>query len=111
MASVNITDNTPQIKSDIAQKASIFLRLAADAVMDIAEPNTPKKRGNLRRDVVRQVLGLNGKIVWGKNYAKFQETKQFKNYSTPGTGPHFARNAIYEMIKKTGNLGKKAGLI
>lgn len=111
MASVHITDNTPQVKSDLAQKSSIFLRLAADLVMNLAEPNTPKKRGNLRRDVVRQVLGLKGKIVWGKNYAKYQETKQFKNYTTAGTGPHFAENAINDMIKKTDNIGRKAGLI
>lgn len=108
---VKITDHTGEVKNSLDQKANIFLRLFAEAVVLEAEPNTPQKLGNLRRDVVKSVLGLQGKIAWGKNYAKFQETKQYRRYTTPGTGPHFAENAIKAMIRKSGDIGKKAGLI
>ncbi len=108
---VKVTDNTPQIKGIFAVKASIFLRLMTDQIVNIATPKTPKKTGELRRGVVKQVLGLKGIIKWGKNYAKYQETKQFRNYTTPGTGPDFALNAVKKGIDKTSSVARKAGLI
>ena len=109
--SAQITDNTPMVKSVLQQKASIFLRMMAEKMITISEPNTPKKTGRLRMDVLKQVLGLNGKVVWGKGYAKYQETKRFKNYTTPGTGQHFAENAAKELPGKTVEVGKQSGLI
>lgn len=109
--SYSFTDNTKKIEDDISIKASVFLRKLCDEVISIAEPNTPKDRGNLRADVIKQVLGLKSIISWGKNYAIYQETKQFKNYTTPGTGPHFAENAVNEAIKKSDRIAKSAGLI
>jgi hypothetical protein len=106
-----INDYTPEVLKTLDQKSNIFLREASDEVVKISTPNTPKKTGRLRMDVVKQVLGLKGKVVWGKNYAKFQELKQFRNYTTPGTGPNFAINAILGMIKLTGKIAKVAGLI
>lgn len=110
MASVRVTDNTNQVRNNVIQKASIFLRLAAEEVIRVSTPNTPKKTGRLRADVIRQVLGLSGKVKWGKNYAKFQETKQFKNYTTAGTGPHYAENAVRDVVRKTSDISKRAGL-
>ena len=109
--SYKITDNTAKIKNNTQVKASIFLRNATDKIIDISTPNTPKKTNRMRLDIIKSVLGLKGKIVWGKKYAVFQEVKQFKNYSTPGTGPHFAENAVKEVVKLTRNLAKQAGLI
>lgn len=106
-----VTDNTSSTFTGLQQKASIFLRLISEQIVNDAEPNTPKKSGRMRMDVVKQVLGLSGKIKWGKNYAVYQETKQFKNYTSPGTGPHFAQNAAEGSINKTGDIAKKAGLI
>lgn len=107
---VIIHDNTNEVLKTLDQKSNIFLRMASDEVVKISIPNTPKKTGRLRMDIVKQVLGLKGKIVWGKNYGVFQELKQFKKYSTPGTGPHFAENAINAMIKLTSKIAKAAGL-
>lgn len=106
-----VTDNTNSIFTGLQQKASIFLRLMSEQIVKDSEPNTPKKSGRMRMDIVKQVLGLSGKIKWGKNYAVYQEAKQFKNYSTPGTGPHFAQNAAEGSINKTSDVAKKAGLI
>lgn len=109
--SVTYTSHVGKIKGDTQQKTSIFLRFAAEQVVDDSLPRTPKKMGNLRQDILRQILGLKGKIVWGKNYAAFQETKQFKNYTTPGTGPRFAEDAINGIGDKTADIARKAGLI
>lgn len=103
------TDNTATVEQNITQKASLFLRFFENEVVKISLPKTPKKTNRLRLDILKQVLGLKGKIAWGKKYAVFQETKQFKNYSTPGTGPHFAENAIMKAVKLTGQIAKKAG--
>lgn len=104
------TSNVAEIVSSTKLKASIFLRSAEDAIDNEANPNTPKKFGNLRNDLVKSVTGLVGKIVWGKNYAIYQESKQYKNYSTPGTGPHFAENAVKKVASQTDNLAKSSNL-
>lgn len=109
--SYKVTDNTRQVENKFSQKANIFLRITEDAIVSLAEPDTPKKTGRLRRDVLKQVLGLKGKIQWQKGYAAIQETKRFRNYTTPGTGPHFAEGAIRGIVKQTASLAKKAGLI
>lgn len=109
--SVKIIDNTSQISSNTEQRASIFLRTAADEMINISTPKTPKDKGNLRNDILKQVLGLKGKVVWNKNYAVFQEKKQYRNYTTPGTGPHFAENAAKELVTRTESIARKVGLI
>lgn len=108
---VKITDNTRNVFNELNQKASIFLRLMADEIIKISTPRTPKKTGRMRMDVNRQVLGLSGKVKWGKNYAKYQETKQFINYTTGGTGPHFAEYSVKDGAKNTRKIANSAGLI
>lgn len=106
-----ITDNTTRITRDTEVKSSIFLRLMADTIVSISEPKTPKDTGRLRADVIKQVLGLSGKIIWGKDYAVYQETKQFRNYTTPGTGPRFAEDSVHQGVDKTASVAKRAGLV
>lgn len=106
-----VTDNTNNVINELTQKASIFLRLMADEIVNISTPITPKKSGRLRMDVVKQVLGLKGKIIWGKNYGVYQEEKQFKNYTTPGTGPHFAQKGAEGGVEKTRSVAQRSGLI
>lgn len=108
--SVKIVDHSSKIISDFKVKSSIFLRLIADEIVNIATPKTPKNTGRLRSDILKQVSGTKGKIIWGKNYGIYQETKKFKNYTTPGTGPHFAKDAVGLATKKTGATARKAGL-
>ena len=111
MAKVKITDNTGTVKSTIQQKSSIFLRLMAESIVKIAEPNTPKDTGRLRADVIKQTLGLKGKVVWSKEYAARQESTQYSNYTTGGTGPHYAENAVSQAVKTTDKIAKSSGLI
>lgn len=106
-----VTDNTNNVINQLTQKASIFLRLMSDEIVKISTPTTPKKSGRLRMDIVKQVLGLKGKIIWGKNYGVYQETKQFKNYTTPGTGPHFAQKGAEGGVEQTRNIAQRSGLV
>ena len=108
--SVKVTDNTAQIVRDMTINANVFLRNMADEIVNIADPVTPKKTGDLRRTVLRQVLGTNGKVVWTRGYAAIQETKQFKHYTTPGTGPHYAEDAVNDATSMTAQVAKKSRL-
>jgi len=108
--SVRVTDHTVSFENIATQKANVFLRLMAEEIVSISEPSTPKKVGNLRRDVLKQVLGLRGKVEWRKRYALIQEKKQFRNYTTAGTGPHYAENAVFEAIKRVDSIARRSGL-
>jgi len=109
--SVKINDHTDQVKGNIFQKASIFLREMADEMINISTPKTPKKTGRLRMDIVRSVLGLNGQVKWGKNYAARMEEHQFRNYTTPGTGKDYAKNAAKMLPGRTKTIAQKVGLV
>lgn len=110
-AKYTLVDNTAKVLQDKVATSAVFLRFALDEVQKAADPNTPKKMGNLRRDTLKQVLGTNGKIAWQKNYASIQESKQFKNYTTSGTGPHFAQDAVLSVVDRTKEIAIKASLI
>ncbi len=108
--SVTVTDLSSQVISSTQQKASSFLRSMADEMVKESTPNTPRDTGQLRRNVLRQVLGLKGKVKWMMNYAVYQEEKQFRNYTTPGTGKDFAKNAAKTLPAKTQQVAKRVGL-
>lgn len=117
--SYKITDRSPAVESTITQKASIFLRFVAEEIVNIAKPSTPASAVNprLRNDVLKQVLGLHAIIKWDKVYAQYQEageradgSHKVKNYTTPGTGPHFAEKAVKQVLQRTQQIAKKAGL-
>jgi hypothetical protein len=109
--SVTVTDYTPRVKETLQQKASIFLRMMSEEILAISTPKTPRDTGQLRGQVSRQVLGLTGKMTWERPYAMVQEATQFKHYTTSGTGPHYAENAVKEGISRTGDVARKVGLI
>jgi hypothetical protein len=110
--SVTVIDLSAAFLGQTERTTNLALRIAAEAVQQAADPVTPKRRGNLRRDVLKQVLGLRARIIWAKDYAEIQETKQFAHYTTAGTGPHFAQRAIeQEAVNNIGAHLKKAGVI
>lgn len=118
--SFTFTKRSAEVERTVTQKASIFLRLVADEIVNTAQPKTPasSKNPRLRNDVLKQVLGLHAIIKWDKVYAQYQESGQradgshkVKNYTTPGTGAHFAANAVQSVLKRTQAIAKKAGLL
>lgn len=108
---VTIHDYTVNVGNNLTQKASIFIRLMADYIQEVADPNTPKRTGLLRKNVLKQTLGLKGKIMWNQDYAAKMEEVQFKNYTTPGTNKDFAKNAVHEGVQNTDKILKNSGLI
>lgn len=106
---VEVTDNTEKILKDLEIKSNMFLRSASDSIVEISTPKTPKDTGDLRRYVRKQVLGLKAKIEWKQPYAAIQETRQFRNYTTPGTGPKFAESAVKQVVDDTDKIARKIG--
>lgn len=108
--SVRITDNSDQIKATVKQRLSLFLRFVIDDVDRTADPKTPRKTGELRNLKRKQVLGTHGVLAWRRSYAPIQELTQFRNYTTPGTGPHFAKNAVRAVLGRAEQHARRAGL-
>lgn len=113
---VKITDNTPQVSISTERGISLAIRYMLDGIDQIANPRTPKDTNRLRSDITKQVLGKKGTITWHKKYAQAQEAgiihgSPVRNYTTPGTGPHFAENAVRQVVEDSGTYFRKAGLI
>lgn len=115
---VKITSHTVEIIADMESNIPVALRFMAQDIKDISEPKTPKKLGDLRDSTVISVLGKKATIKWIKVYAGYQEAGQradgshkVKKYTTPGTGPHFALNAVKEVDSKAEIYLRKARVI
>lgn len=108
------TDNTDQIISEHRNKKGLALRFMLDAIHRESRPNTPMLTGQLRGDVTKRVMGETGSIKWGKKYAWYQErgytSGPVRRYTTPGTGAHFAENAVKTVTKDGRKYFKQAGL-
>ncbi len=109
--SVRFTSNTKRIIVDNEMNIPVALRFIAQDIKNISEPKTPKKLGDLRASTLISVLGKKATIVWNKEYAIYQEEKNFKHYTTPGTGSHFARNAVTQAYNKSEDYFRKARVI
>ena len=109
--SVKVVSHTTQIIAKNEANIPVAIRFALEDMKAISEPVTPKKTGDLRDSTVISVRGKNGKIIWKKRYAIYQEEKQFKNYTTRGTGPHFAKDAAMQVYKNSKQYLRKARVI
>lgn len=109
--SVKIKDNTNMIILSTQRKAGLALRYMLEDIHSIANPKTPRDKGYLRRNVLKSVVGLSGQIKWGQKYASRLETKKFVNYTTSGTGPHYASTSVRTVAKSPQEAMRKARLI
>lgn len=109
-----INDNTERIISEHQNATGLALRFMIEAVHMESRPKTPMLTGQLRGDVQKSVVGYRGKIKWGKKYAWYQErgytSGPVKRYTTPGTGAHFAENAVRKVKKDGRKYFKQAGI-
>ena len=76
---------------------------------------TPRKSGALRRSIITQAIGSRAEIGWRMPYAQAQENggargRVYKKYTTPGTGPHFARNAFMATTAQMDAIYRELGL-
>ena len=103
-----IIDNTSSIKATNNANIPLALRFMLENTHSLARPNTPKDTGDLRENVMKTVVGRRGIISWRMEYAIYQENNQYTNYTTTGTGPHFAENAVVETVDNADEFFKKA---
>lgn len=99
---LNLDGSTKYVKNHISNGVNAM----ANELMRIAEPLTPKKRSDLRKDRVKTLSGMTATITWRRQYAAVQEAgrrrgaRPFTKYTTPGTGAHFARKAKNQVEKR-----------
>lgn len=98
--SVRVIDNTDLVNFLVKTRVSTVNRLLLEEAHMISLHRTPMKTGALRTMVQKVVDGESGEIRWNAPYAIYQEEKQFTNYTTPGTGPHFAESAMQGAMDK-----------
>lgn len=89
-------------------KVAIANRLIIEDVHRTSLPKTPMNNSKqLRRNVTKTVVPetYTGTIIWKVPYASYQErgersdgTHKVKNYTTPGTGKDFAKNAVKKTL-------------
>lgn len=80
-------------------------RLLLEDIHRESQYKTPMRDGDLREQVTKTVEGKSGIITWTVPYAAYQERgKRFdgshivRNYTTPGTGKDFAKNAVKSVV-------------
>lgn len=111
---VGVRNNTAKLKTKIENNTAVMVRLMLRDIHAKAEPNTPMKTGSLRAQVREQALGNTGYIEWRAEYATYQEDGSKGkpwNYTTAGTGPHFAENAVNEVVANLDEYARKSNLI
>lgn len=129
-------DNTRLIEEKRKVQTSFALLYAINDIHREANKHTPMEFGLLRADVTKTVRGKQGKIKWGRKYAAAQEAGRmtvyktrtfrtskgnwvtlkpgvyrFRNYTTPGTGAHFAQNAVQKVTGNPLKYYRQAGAI
>ena len=106
---VTIQHNEEYIRQLTTQRISLANRLIIEDIHRTSLHNTPMLSSQLRRNVTKTVVPetYTGTIIWKVPYASYQErgsradgTHVVKNYTTPGTGKDFAKNAVKKTIKQ-----------
>lgn len=107
---VKFTSNIPRVKNATENDIGLAIRMMLEEIYLKSTPKTPKDKEDLRKRVLRTMQGnLKGTITWDSSYAAVQEQGfrrskngivYFRNYTTHGTGPHYANNAVKEIMGK-----------
>ena len=106
---VTIQHNEEYIRQLTTQRISLANRLIIEDIHRTSLHDTPMLSSQLRRNVTKTVVPetYTGTIIWRQPYASYQErgmrsdgTHVVKNYTTPGTGKDFAKNAVKKTIKQ-----------
>jgi hypothetical protein len=104
---VYYVNNSQRAINELRLKVAIANRLILEDIHKESLFNTPMKSSQLRRDVSKTVdtATYTGTIIWRVPYASYQErgmradgTHVVRNYTTPGTGKNFAKNAVNKTL-------------
>ena len=98
----------PTLMAKIQNRKIYTNYLIINNIEKISKDNTPKKDGDLRDSIIKKSNSIiGGMIKWDVPYASYQERGMrsdgshiIKNYTTPGTGPDFAKRAVMKSMEK-----------
>ena len=106
--------NEKSAKLDLQVKRG--MRQLLEDIHRVSRPITPMLTADLRGDVRKNVSslgdGVRGEIEWKRPYSWYQErgytNGPIKNYTTPGTGAHFAEKSVKKVTSTSDKyFGKK----
>ena len=117
MGRVYIQLNHDRVTNDLNSRIELGNRLLIEDIYDKSIPLTPLgNTANLRMFVRRYTEDKDGIIEWTVPYASYQNrgmrydgSHVVKNYTTPGTGAHFADMAVEQCLERVDDYYK--GLI
>lgn len=109
-----LKDYTPQVLAEKKAKIRVGLRLIAQLAVDTSTPFTPRRTGDLRRNVAIELdpVATRVTLTWLMEYAAAQEKGSIKgspivNYSTAGTGKGFARKGVKKAVAQGNSILKQ----
>lgn len=97
--SVKVTNKLPAFAAKSKTMLNEALRTAATDTLISAKSNAPYNKGGLRANSYSTMERLlHWRVYFTIEYARFQEfggdaNRRVRNYSSPGTGAHFLRDA------------------
>jgi hypothetical protein len=101
----------------ITRSAALLPRKFVEQYKRNVLPLTPKRSGALRRSIVTRASGYQAEIAWRLPYAVDQDAgidsitgRVYRNYTTPGTGPHFKDQAMALTIRQIDPMFRELGL-
>lgn len=110
-------DKTAEAELLITRSATNLPRMFVENYKRNVAPITPKRTGALRRSIVTRSLGTEAEIAWRLPYAIDQDAgidsitgRVYRNYTTPGTGPHFKDKAFAMTIQQIEPMFTELGL-
>lgn len=110
-------DHTAEAELLITRSGSALPRIFVEHYKRNVVAITPKRTGALRRSIVTRAVGYEAEIGWRLPYAIDQDAgvdritgRVYKNYTTPGTGPHFKDKAFRATILQVEPMFGEAGL-
>lgn len=114
MSKVIVEHYERELLDRLRSKIKITNRLLLEDIHRTSRFRTPLKDGDLREQVSKTTYGLEGSIIWTVPYAQYQERGRrryapyhtVKNYSTPGTGKGFAKQAVKKVMKNTPKIAR-----
>lgn len=108
-----VEDHFPRFSSNVARVLDEGLGEMASDILITARVVTPFDKGQLRADSdVHKMGALNWRVRYHKEYALVQEQghaggRQFRNYTTAGTGAGYLKKSGDKINKKAISLLKK----
>lgn len=110
-------DKTAEATLLITRSATNLPRMFVEQYKKNVAPITPKRTGALRRSIVTRAIGTQAEIAWRLPYAVDQDAgidsitgRVYRNYTTPGTGPHFKDKAFALTITQIDPMFRELGL-